>query len=204
MIKRSDGTISSEQNDIEVEVMEFYKNLMGKASQNLTHTDVTAMRRGEQLSIDQRKFLIIQFTNKEIQAALQGIGDLKSPGVDGFGSKFFKASWHTIKGDVSVALKEFFQKSRMYKEFNKIIVTLIPKSEHAMSVKEYILIAGCTTCYKVVSKILSTRLGKVLKGTISFSQASFIPGHNIRHHIMLAYELIKGCSRKNGTPRCTS
>lgn len=46
MIKISDGTILIEQKDIEVEVMEFYKNLMGKTSQNLTHIDVEAREEG--------------------------------------------------------------------------------------------------------------------------------------------------------------
>lgn len=155
------------------------------------------------MSIEQRQYLISQVTKKEIQEAVQqGIGDLKYPGFDGYGSKFFKASWDIIKGDVTAVVREFFHKGRMYKKFNKTIFTLIPKTEHANIVKNYRTIEGCTTFYKIVSKILTTRLGKVLKGTISLSQEAFIPGHNIHHHIMLAYELIKGYIRKNGTPRC--
>ncbi|XP_050908374.1 uncharacterized protein LOC127121998 [Lathyrus oleraceus] len=37
---------------------------------------------------------------------------------------------------------------------------------------------------------------------INQSQASFIPGKNICDHILLAYEMICGYSRKGGTPRC--
>ncbi|KAI5445139.1 hypothetical protein KIW84_013408 [Lathyrus oleraceus] len=43
---------------------------------------------------------------------LEGIGDLKAPGIDGFGAKFFKASWHIIKGDVIEAIMEFFKMGR--------------------------------------------------------------------------------------------
>lgn len=35
-----------------------------------------------------------------IEKSLKGIGDLKVPRVDGYGSKFFKKSWKTIKEDV--------------------------------------------------------------------------------------------------------
>lgn len=44
--------------------------------------------------------LVSKITVEEIEKALQGIGDLKSPEVDGYGSKFFKYCWHIVKDDV--------------------------------------------------------------------------------------------------------
>ena len=42
----------------------------------------------------------------------------------------------------------------------------------------------------------------VLSSIISKSQGTFVPGQKIQNHILLAVELIKGYSRKDGTPRC--
>lgn len=47
-------------------------------------------------------------TVKEIEYALHGIGDLKAPGEDGCGAKFFKVCWSFIKKDVIAAVMEFF------------------------------------------------------------------------------------------------
>lgn len=202
MVQTSDGTVLSTQAEIEQEVLEFYGNLMGKANHSLNHIDIGVMRKGRQVNMEQRKHLVSKVTVKEIEDALHGIGDLKAPGEDGYGAKFFKVCWSFIKKDVIAAVMEFFDHNRLYKPFNKTVVTLIPKNDDAKCVKDYRPIAGCTTFYKIISKILTARLGGVLQDVISHNQSAFVPGQNIHNHIMLAYELIRGYTRKNGTPRC--
>ncbi|CAI8592677.1 unnamed protein product [Vicia faba] len=49
---------------------------------------------------------------------------------------------------------------------------------------------------------MTTRLGRIIGSIISSNQATFVPSQQIHSHIMLAYELIKGYTRKGGTPRC--
>lgn len=141
-------------------------------------------------------------TEEEIAKVLQGIGDLKAPGIDGFGAKFFKASWHIIKGDVIEAIMEFFEMGRTYEAFNSIVVTLIPKNENANFIKDYRTIVGCNNFYKIISKNLTSRLGKVLYGVIHHCQASFVPCQVIHNHIRLAFIFMKGYTRKGGTSRC--
>lgn len=202
MLQQSDGTILSTHLDIEQEVLQFYSKLMGAESNRLRHVDIETMRNGKQVNSQQREYLVSRVTEDEIERALNGIGDLKSPGIDGYGAKFFKACWHIIKNDIVAAVIEFFDRGYIYKPFNTTVVTLIPKHEGAKGVKDYRPIAGCTTFYKIISKILTARLGKVLQDVISLNQAAFIPGQNIHNHIMLAYELVKGYGRKGGSPRC--
>lgn len=100
--------------------------------------------------------------------------------------KKIKSYWHVIKTDVVKDVQEFFEKSKLFKAFNSTIVTLIPKHAKAVTIRDYRPIVGCTTFYKIVSKILITRLGKVLKEIIHPSQVAFIPGQNIHNHILLA------------------
>lgn len=133
--------------------------------------------------------------------ALQGIGDLKSPDLDGYNANFFKSCWGIVKNDVIDAVKEFFENDRLFLPFNRTLVTLIPKSEDAKSVRDYRPIAGCSTFYKIISKILTARLGSMMPSVISKAHAAFVPGQNIHNHILQAYELIKGYSRRGGTPR---
>ncbi|XP_058784212.1 uncharacterized protein LOC131658983 [Vicia villosa] len=202
MLKKPDGSMVSEQSSIMSEVMHFYQQLMGSKDDTLKHVDIEAMRIGKQASPSQREYLTSIVTEKEIWNTLKGIGDLKAPGIDGYGTKIFKASWNTIKKDVIVAVQEFFVKGKLYKAFNSTIVTLIPKHEHANEVKDVRPIAGCTTFFKIISKVLTNRLGNVLPDIIHQSQTAFMKGRVIQNHILLAFELMRGYDRKGGTPRC--
>lgn len=143
------------QRDIEDEFLLLYKNLMEKASASTTHIDIKAMRRGKQLDMDQSTWLTRQVTQAEIEHALKGIGDDKSPRVDGYGAKFFKACWGTIKEDVYVVVQEFFRKGRIFRDFTRIGVTLILKTREAKHAMVYRPIAGCSTFYNIISKIMT-------------------------------------------------
>lgn len=60
----------------------------------------------------------------------------------------------------------FFEMGRLYKAFKSIVVTLIPNNENAKFIKDYRNIVGCTAFYKIISKIFTSRLGKVLNRII--------------------------------------
>lgn len=147
--------------EIEHEVLEFYKDLVGTAATRIEGIDITVMRNGPQVCCEHAESLIRPVTRLEIQDALNGIGDLKAPGLDGYNAKFFKATWGIIEHDVVKAVQEFFEHGRMYAAVNCSIVTLIPKVADARMVKDFRPISCCTTLYKIVSKILTNRLSKL-------------------------------------------
>lgn len=91
-ICREYGTILSNQDEIEIEILGFYGNLMGKSNDGLIGIDLVVTRGGPQLINDQRSMLVRPISEHEILQALKDIGDLKAHGVDGFGAKFFKVS----------------------------------------------------------------------------------------------------------------
>lgn len=145
--------------------------MTGKENTNLHHIDIDeSMCMGAQLNMIQREELIKDTSEEEIKKELDGIGDLKSPGMDGFGSKFFKACWHIVKVDVIAAVREFFDTGQIFKAFKCILVTLVPKIESPIGVNDFRPIAGCTTFYKIVTRIMTNRLGKVLTSIVSSSQ----------------------------------
>ncbi|CAL5187247.1 unnamed protein product [Lathyrus oleraceus] len=86
--------------------------------------------------------------------------------------------------------------------FNRTLVTLIPKHNQERTIREYKPISCCTIVYKIISKVMATRLSRVLSNIISRSQAAFVPGQKIHDHVFLAYELIRSYNGKGGMPRC--
>ncbi|XP_058755938.1 uncharacterized protein LOC131629159 [Vicia villosa] len=202
ILHKDDGTVITNQNEIEQTLVDFYKGLMGTAARDIIQVDISALREGPQLTFEQRQRLVGPISEEEVTQALKGIGDLKSPGVDGFGAKFHRASWQIIKQDVMNAVRDFFDKGDLYKAVNCTSVTLIPKSAKARTIKDYRPIVGCTTLYKIISRILTCRLAKVIGSIVIHNQAAFVPGQQIHNHILLTYELLRGYSTKGGVPRC--
>ncbi|CAK8572899.1 unnamed protein product [Lathyrus sativus] len=108
VLHRQDGSIFIHQTNIHKEVIDFYGNIMGKVSSNLKHVNIEVMRSGRQLNMERREYLVGKVTDEEIVKALQRIGDLEAPKIDGYGVKLFKTSWHIIKSDVTAAIQESF------------------------------------------------------------------------------------------------
>ena len=67
---------------------------------------------------------------------------------------------------------------------------------------EYRPISCCNVVYKIISKVLATRLKKALEHTIGVSQNAFIPGRNIADAILLSQEIMHNYHLKKGPPRC--
>ncbi|XP_059281084.1 uncharacterized protein LOC132034737 [Lycium ferocissimum] len=72
--------------------------------------------------------------------------------------------------DIIAAVQEFFTKGRMYKAINCTAITLIPKTAYTTTNKEYRPIACCTVLYKIISKVLASRMQNVIASVISESQ----------------------------------
>lgn len=59
----------------------------------------------------------------------------------------------------------------MYKAVNCTAITLVPKVRKPKTVREFRPIACCTVLYKLISKILATRIQKVIGTVINEAQA---------------------------------
>ncbi|KAI5419421.1 hypothetical protein KIW84_043554 [Lathyrus oleraceus] len=75
------GTLIGKHEDIEEKIIDFYGKLMGKAEMNLNGFDIVSMRKGNQVTIEQRNDLIMHVTETEIVKALKYIGDKRAPGI---------------------------------------------------------------------------------------------------------------------------
>ena len=70
--------------DIEIEVLQFYSQLVGTNAGRTRAVDIQIMRSGTVFSHSERLQLIAPVQIQEIEDALQNIGNLKAPGIDGF------------------------------------------------------------------------------------------------------------------------
>ncbi|XP_019246459.1 PREDICTED: uncharacterized protein LOC109226111 [Nicotiana attenuata] len=84
------------EEEIEAEVLGYYKQFLGSNAPTIPAIDPNVMQRGTLLKREQKLQLILPITRQEVWKALQDIDDLKALGYDGINAVFFKKSWNII------------------------------------------------------------------------------------------------------------
>lgn len=197
------GTLLQTEHEVQKEVVRFYREFLGKAAKQMPVINLDIMKEGPMFTIEQQLILIKPVTIEEIYTTVSNINDNKAPRCDGFNTFFFKKAWPIIGEDVINETKQLFATTDIYKPINCTSMTLIPKVKIPSSVKEYKPISCCTVMYKIISKVLISRLKMAMASLIDNCQAAFVPGRIISYNIILSHELVKGYGRKGITPRCT-
>ncbi|WMV47890.1 hypothetical protein MTR67_041275 [Solanum verrucosum] len=113
----------------------------------------------------------------------------KAPGPDGFTMAFFKQCWEEIKQEVVAAIQNFHDQG-FEKSFNATFIALIPKKFGASELKDFRPISLIGSIYKIISKILTERLKKVMLKLVDEQQLAFIKGRQIMDAILVANECV--------------
>jgi mannosylglycoprotein endo-beta-mannosidase len=93
-------------------------------------------------------------------------------------------------------VKEFFRTGKLPKRIGSSFVTLIPKTKGPSRFSQFQPISLINGLYKIVAKLLSTRLRSVLPDVISVNQSAFIAGRQILDGFMIANEVVYGIRSK--------
>ena len=99
-------------------------------------------------------------------------------------------------------MKEFFTSGQILKQINHVVLALIRKWKDADKVEDFRPIACCNVVYKVISKIIASRLAPALSSIVDPSQSAFIQHRSMMDNIFLLQELLRNYGRKRISPRC--
>ncbi|GKD32601.1 sodium/hydrogen exchanger 6, partial [Tanacetum coccineum] len=137
-------------------------------------------------------------SSEEIKAALFSMDDDKAAGLDGFSSKFFKASWSIMGFEFTQTIKDFFMNGKLLKEINATIIALVPKVKTPKNVSDFRPISCCNVLYKCISKVIANRLKGSFNSLVSSCHNAFIHFSQISDNILLSQELMRNYYRKSG------
>ncbi|CAH9093039.1 unnamed protein product [Cuscuta europaea] len=200
-LRLQDGSLTKSMEHVANEFIAFYKDLFSMKVPMMGY-DPGVILSGNILDQTLVSDLISPVTDLDIKQALFDIGNDKAPGPDGYSSAFFKENWSKVGEDVCEAVREFFDTGTLLKQVNHTVVALIPKTNHSPTVSDFRPISCTNVTYKIITKILSSRLGPLLSSIINPAQGAFVDGRLMSDNIFLAQELVKGYTRKRPSPRC--
>jgi len=180
----------------------YYKALLGKQFLNRSQIDPQVIGMGHILTVEQQLKLCAPFTDQEIKTVMFSIPNIKSPGLDGFSSGFFKATWHLIRGMVKAAILNFFHIGIMPSFLGETKPVLIPKTPNPTHAKEFKPISYCNVIYKCIAKLLRLRLKEVLAHLIHQNEGALIKGRELLFNILMCQDIARGYTRKGISPRC--
>jgi hypothetical protein len=173
MLKGANGVVVEEEEAMKEVESNYFLNLF--QSSPGTRMEELLQHVHPRVTQDMNNSLCKEFTNKEVLEALEGIGDLKAPGLDGMHSLFYKKFWEIVGEKVTEEVMSVLNGGPMPENWNDTCVVLIPKIPSPESMKDLRPISLCNVVYKLISKILANRLKVILDEIISPNQSAFVP-----------------------------
>uniref|UniRef100_A0A2N9IZP5 C2H2-type domain-containing protein n=1 Tax=Fagus sylvatica TaxID=28930 RepID=A0A2N9IZP5_FAGSY len=141
----------------------------------------------------------------DVKKSLWSLKAFKAPGPDGLHPGFFQKCWNVGPQLVTQWLKRLDKYSLLDKDslmpeyLNRTLISLIPKCLGPETLSQFRPISLCNTVYKIVTKIIVSRLRPIRQGNlVSPFQAAFVPGRRGLDNVVIAQELIHSIHRKKG------
>ncbi|CAN1194155.1 LINE-1 retrotransposable element ORF2 protein [Linum perenne] len=134
--------------------------------------------------------LIAEVTDVEIRKTVFSLRANQSLGPDGYPGHFFRRYWQTIGPMVCKEVKEFFRSNSMPNSWNDTHLVLIPKTPNPTTLSHFRPISYCNFKYKIISKIMASRLKLWIADLVPETRSAFIGGRAIQDNIIVVHEVL--------------
>ncbi|KAL0453173.1 UNVERIFIED_CONTAM: hypothetical protein Slati_1295400 [Sesamum latifolium] len=128
-IMNSTGDTLTDQQEVVNEFVSFYQILLG-GERRARSIDLGYLRPWARHVIleEEGRQLLRRVTADEVKQAVFDIDETKAPGLDGYSSGFFKATWPVVGKEVTQAILDFIATGKLLKQVNATFLSLIPKN----------------------------------------------------------------------------
>ncbi|KAL3675639.1 hypothetical protein R1sor_025587 [Riccia sorocarpa] len=142
----------------------------------------------DQIVEDEDKILQLELaappSSKEITELVEALPTNKAPGEDGLTAEVLRESWQWT-GDKCVRfIQEIWSHHNLPENNKTAVVKLLPKNSERRQLKNWRPISLLSISYKLIGRILSTRLKKFLPRIIDIDQTGFVEGRIIMDNVL--------------------
>ena len=188
-----DGILVKERSKILEEMKNFYENLYQEDRSvkfNIQNETETKLTESERNSLEE------DITLSECYEALFNMKRNKAPGCDGLSCEFYQTFWPEIGNIVLNVIQDSQNSQLLNMSARKGVVSLIPKKGKQLNqLKNWRPLTLLNTDYKILAKIMATRMKKYLPKLISDSQTGFMENRNISDNIRKAIDIVTHVNR---------
>ncbi|XP_026435147.1 uncharacterized protein LOC113332862 [Papaver somniferum] len=176
----------------------------GSTNTNFFHSNIKIRQRknmiceleDESVTTEDQSMLDAVSEAEEIKQAIWDMDSNSAPGPDSFSGMFYKACWNIIQADFVKAVQYCWRRQYIPKGLNSNFLVLLPKVQGAKKPNQFRPIGLSNFSFKVFTKILSTRMGKLICKLVSPQKVAYIQGRSIQEQILLSSELVNEMKKK--------
>ena len=139
-----------------------------------------------------------QLTSKDLENAIKGMNNNKTPGRDGIPVDFYKVFWSEIKELFYDMMIECYEDSILHDSAREGILNLIPKAKKdTRMIKNLRPITLLNTDYKIIEKAIANKMIPALKEIIHTDQRGFMKDRRISVNIRKMLDIIHEAEKKD-------
>jgi len=188
-IRKKDGDIASETDEITEVFRDFYAKLFTKDQLDPQDRDYFLSKLEETLPEEISDQLERPISAEELLTALKSMANSKTPGSDGLPKEFYLQFWDLLGPDMLEVFKEGLQDGLLAPSQRQGIITLLEKKGDQLNPANKRPISLLNVDYKILSKVLANRLKAVIGLVVHTDQSCGIPGRSISDSVCLLRDI---------------
>ncbi|KAM1174400.1 hypothetical protein ACFX19_027537 [Malus domestica] len=141
--------------------------------------------------------LVAPITDEEIKEAAFQIPSARAPRPDGFSGCFYNDHWMTVGVDVAKTIKAFWHFGTLLRKLNHTNLVLIPKVKCPKNMTQFRPIALCNVSYKILAKVITNRLKRLMPRVIGENQSAFVAGKQIQDNILVVHKILHSLNHQS-------
>lgn len=126
----------------------------------------------------------------ELAESIKSLSLHKSPGPDGFTLEFYLKFWHLLAPLLCCLYNSCFAEECLPESLQTSVMHLIFKKRDVKDLKNWRPISLLNSDYKILSKVITLRLSRVLGSLVDQDQTCSVPGHSIASNVTLLRDVL--------------
>jgi hypothetical protein len=150
---------------------------------------------GSKLTAAERIDLDGPLAINELDDALKNANLRSAPGVDGYSYRFIYKFWNFFRYPLYRCAETGLENNCLPEFFKTAVIKLIPKKGDTSKIKNWRPISLLSNFYKIISRLINTRLQKVCNRVLSRAQKGFTKTRQIQEVIINCVETMEYCKK---------